>query len=220
MSLTAGLLRTASPSLRTRRPAFPICGGAFPEFPRNISRAQAELSAEPGNGCETTVPLNRISASSSLQKPSPPFRGEREGPRSGRVRWAVPRTGLSAPLTLPSPPGQRGERINKRRLPDISLTNVRRDGPRIFPGQPYPARTVGLKAGIHTGAAVAFCDRRASMDRGNNVAAVSPDCPSRGRASDKPRFRRRRSLGQRIALSACRNARRAAGRATNNRDRD
>src|SRR5467141_5200481 len=104
----AGRFRTASPSLRTRRHAFPICGGPFPEFPRNISRAQAELSAEPGGGCETTVPLNRISASSSLQRPSPPFRGEREGPakREGEVGGAANRfVGPPHPILSPRPAG-------------------------------------------------------------------------------------------------------------------
>jgi len=112
MSLTAGLFRTALPSLRTRRPAFPICGGAFPEFPRNIPRAQAELSAEPGGGCETTVPLNRISASSRLQKPSPPFRGEREGPpkREGEVGGAANRfVGPPHPALSPRPAGGEGK---------------------------------------------------------------------------------------------------------------
>ena len=45
--------------------------------------------------------------------PSPPFRGEREGPDpqgwEGEVGGATNR--LVAPLTLPSPPGQRGERV-------------------------------------------------------------------------------------------------------------
>jgi hypothetical protein len=44
-------------------------------------------------------------------------RGRRRGPGTPapeRVRWAAPQTGRSAPLTLPSPPGQRGERIEKR----------------------------------------------------------------------------------------------------------
>ncbi len=45
--------------------------------------------------------------------PSPPFRGEREGPgaqrREGEVGGAASANG-SAPLTLPSPPGRRGER--------------------------------------------------------------------------------------------------------------
>jgi hypothetical protein len=42
--------------------------------------------------------------------PSPPFRGEREGPgaerREGEVGDAANR--LGGPLTLPSPPGRRG----------------------------------------------------------------------------------------------------------------
>jgi hypothetical protein len=52
------------------------------------------------------------------KRPSPPFRGPSggrgRGPGAkapGRVRWATPLTASSAPLTLPSPPGQRGERV-------------------------------------------------------------------------------------------------------------
>ena len=55
--------------------------------------------------------------------PSPPVGGRGRGPArvslrptdlirgDGRVRRAAPRTGTSAPLTLPSPPGRRGERV-------------------------------------------------------------------------------------------------------------
>ena len=54
--------------------------------------------------------------STSVQDPSPSYRAEREGPakREGEVGGAA--TGSSAPLTLPSPPGQRGERVIKRRF--------------------------------------------------------------------------------------------------------
>jgi hypothetical protein len=49
--------------------------------------------------------------------PLRPSGGRGRGPSrsGGRVRWAVSRTGWSATLTLPSPPGRRGERISKRR---------------------------------------------------------------------------------------------------------
>jgi hypothetical protein len=62
--------------------------------------------------------MNRISATSYRQKsgrktPLRPFEGRGRGPRSGRVRWAAPGTGSSAPLTLSSPPGQRWERIKR-----------------------------------------------------------------------------------------------------------
>src|SRR5437016_5707693 len=33
----------------------------------------------------------------------------------GRVRWVAPRAYCSAPLTLPAPPGRRGERVNSPR---------------------------------------------------------------------------------------------------------
>jgi len=57
-------------------------------------------------------PSGRRTRLPSRESPSPPFRGEREGPRrdaSGRVRWAAPQTDWSAPLTLPSPPAGGGE---------------------------------------------------------------------------------------------------------------
>ena len=48
--------------------------------------------------------------------PSPPFRGEREGPVAERWEGEVGDATHSrtAPLTLPSPPGRRGERIKLR----------------------------------------------------------------------------------------------------------
>src|SRR4051812_31214320 len=56
--------------------------------------------------------------SPGVQDPSPPFRGEREGPApkawEGEVGGAA--TAFSAPLTLPSPPGRRGERVTKHRF--------------------------------------------------------------------------------------------------------
>jgi len=154
-----------------------------------------------------------ISASSSLQKPSPPFRGEREGPpkREGEVGGAANRfVGPPHPALSPRPAG---ERVNKRRLPDISLTNVRRDGPRIFPGQSHTRRgTCGTEAGIHTGAAVAFCDgerqwavRTMSLRFFRLIALVWVVLPI------SLAFRRPRSLGQRVTLGAGRNARRAPG---------
>jgi hypothetical protein len=47
------------------------------------------------------------------KSPSPPFRGEREGPVAERREGEVggPEAGTSAPLTLPSPPGQRVETV-------------------------------------------------------------------------------------------------------------
>ncbi len=91
-----------------------------------------------GADCKTTVQ----SLSPGLQEPLSALRGEREGPwrigdappdrrthacaaRGGRVRWAVPRPGSSAPLTLPSlPPPPAGERVRKRRFvsPDSPAT--------------------------------------------------------------------------------------------------
>src|SRR5712671_2241550 len=59
------------------------------------------------------------------ESPSPPFRGEREGP-ARRVRWAVPRAGSSAPLTLPSPPGRRGERVSRCRFAGHCVENYRK----------------------------------------------------------------------------------------------
>jgi len=40
--------------------------------------------------------------------PLRPSGGRGRGPRSGRVRWAAPGNGPSAPLTLPSPPASGG----------------------------------------------------------------------------------------------------------------
>jgi adenylate cyclase len=65
------------------------------------------------------VRVYRVGPKSPLPDPSRPESraplrpsgGRGRGPRSGRVRWAAPRTGTSAPLTQPSPPGQRGERV-------------------------------------------------------------------------------------------------------------
>ena len=48
---------------------------------------------------------------SESRAPLRPSGGRGRGPRSGRVRWVAPRTGTSAPLTLPSPPARRGERL-------------------------------------------------------------------------------------------------------------
>src|SRR6516165_5319332 len=48
--------------------------------------------------------------------PLRPSGGRGRGPtrRVGRVRWPELRTGPPAPLTLPSPPGRRGERVKLR----------------------------------------------------------------------------------------------------------
>jgi hypothetical protein len=58
--------------------------------------------------------------------PLRPSGGRGRGPRSGKVRWVAPQTGSSAPLTLPSPPGQRGERgKGARRRSHASAANLR-----------------------------------------------------------------------------------------------
>jgi CelD/BcsL family acetyltransferase involved in cellulose biosynthesis len=74
-------------------------------------------------GCRKLLPIG-ISLSDYIDalvdpaqpSPSPPSRGEREGPgrasaRAGEVGVVGNPTRPSAPLTLPSPPGRRGERI-------------------------------------------------------------------------------------------------------------
>ena len=88
----------------------------------------------PLHDCRSAQPS--ISVIRFARAPLRPSGGRGRGPRSGRVRWAMPRTGSSTPLTLPSPPGRRGERISKRRLREISLASFRKDSARIFPGQP------------------------------------------------------------------------------------
>jgi hypothetical protein len=53
----------------------------------------------------------------TANSPSPPFRGEREGPRRDRAGEGEVGSAAnylrSAPLTPPSPPGRRGERVKK-----------------------------------------------------------------------------------------------------------
>jgi hypothetical protein len=74
--------------------------------------------------------------------PSPPFRGEREGPDpqgwEGEVGGATNR--LVGPLTLPSPPGQRGERVKGAASEPHLGANLRKAGPYTFPGQPCAMR--------------------------------------------------------------------------------
>src|SRR5208282_6425870 len=70
-------------------------------------------------------------------------RGREPSRSDGRVRWAMPRTDASAPLTLPSPPGRRGERVKLLRgvgTPSASFAGCDRipDGtfePRLELGQ-------------------------------------------------------------------------------------
>jgi len=73
--------------------------------PGNRRRLQTYRSAQPN-----------ISVIRFARAPLRPSGGRGRGPRSGRVRWTVPRTGSSAPLTLPSPPGRRGERVSRFRF--------------------------------------------------------------------------------------------------------
>jgi hypothetical protein len=80
--------------------------------------------------------------SSGCKSPSPPFRGRGRGPRSGRLRWAVLRTGSSAPSPCPLP-RPAGERVSRCRLREISLTNFRKDSAGIFPGQTCSGRGSG-----------------------------------------------------------------------------
>ena len=80
-------------------------------------------------GCRPAQPDRRNS-------PSPPLGGRGRGPRSGKVRWAARRTGTSAPLTLPSPPGRRGERENHSRF-EPNFAGKPRE--KAFPRQPCGA---------------------------------------------------------------------------------
>src|SRR6202011_3066826 len=73
---------------------------------------------------------------SPARSPSPPFRGEREGPAKweGEVGGATDRfAGLPHPA---SPPGRRGERIGKRCLREISLASFRKDSLEFSPDGP------------------------------------------------------------------------------------
>src|SRR5437660_6245230 len=73
--------------------------GPLPDPPRPESRAPLRPSGGRGRG-----PWR-------IGDAPPDRRTLARAERGGRVRWAAPRAGTSAPLTLPSPPGQRGERV-------------------------------------------------------------------------------------------------------------
>ena len=94
---------------------FAVDGAVFFDFDEELGVGQADAVA--GGGAEkvrvlaarTLIAIGSIQPSAS---PSPPFRGEREGPApqawQGEVDGGA-ELGSSAPLTLPSP-GRRGER--------------------------------------------------------------------------------------------------------------
>ena len=52
------------------------------------------------------VRVYRVGPRPVSRAPLRPSGGRGRGPRSGRVRWAAPRTGTSDPLIPPSPPGR------------------------------------------------------------------------------------------------------------------
>jgi TolB-like protein/class 3 adenylate cyclase len=81
--------------------------------------------------------------------PLRPSGGRGRGPRSGRVRWAVLRTGTSAPLTQPSPPGQRGERVKSA---SFELNFAGKPSERSSPNPP-PLAGEGSARGARVGAA-------------------------------------------------------------------
>src|SRR5947209_13755510 len=88
-----------------------------------------------GNGCRLIVPLNRISTvylyHPVCESPSPPFRGEREGPAKREGEVDVSRASLSAPPTLPPPPGRRGGGYLNNDVPGNPPADFRKGSPRI-----------------------------------------------------------------------------------------
>jgi hypothetical protein len=60
--------------------------------------------------------------------------------RVGRVRWAAPQTGSSVPLTLPSPPGRRGETVKRAPLEPTLAATLFKHCPSTISGQPYAVR--------------------------------------------------------------------------------
>ena len=99
--------------------------------PGNLCRLRACGPAEP-----------RAAASPSTAAPLRPPGGRGRGPSrvslrptdsirgDGRVRWEL---GSSAPLTLPSPPSQRGEREKERPGKQVLVANLCKDCPFRFP---------------------------------------------------------------------------------------
>ena len=82
-----------------------------------LSPASGRAARGNGDNCKLIVPRNRTSlfVIRFARAPLRPSGGRGRDPRSGRVRWAVPRTGWSAPLTQPSPPGRRHTPRKSRR---------------------------------------------------------------------------------------------------------
>ena len=110
-------------------------------------------------------PLPKPPRSESTTAPLRPSRGRGRGPwriadappdrrtharaeRGGRVRWAAARTGTSAPLTPPFPPGRRGERVKSASFEPnfagkpserFSPDSPAQAGGRSAPSEPKPA---------------------------------------------------------------------------------
>src|SRR5260370_42626588 len=70
------------------------------------------LGGEGRNTGHSNSEQNRLSPAAAKSPLRPPG-GRGRGPRSGRVRCMALLTGLTAPLTQPSRPGRRGERVKK-----------------------------------------------------------------------------------------------------------
>jgi hypothetical protein len=88
---------------RVKCPAPPVIGPAG-----DADAGRPRTAHGRGPKCATKAPFRP----SGGREPAPDaIRGK--GPRSGKVRWAEPLIGASAPLILPSPPGRREERVRK-----------------------------------------------------------------------------------------------------------
>ena len=80
-------------------------------------KAAAPAAIGPAGNADTNGagPAHGQAPQSATKAPLRPSGGRGRGPArsDGRVRWAMPRTGSSTALTLPSPPDQRGDREPK-----------------------------------------------------------------------------------------------------------
>jgi hypothetical protein len=108
-----------------------------------LSRFRARLSGE-SNSAAHRSPRNRKCRSRRHgvrgKAPLRPSGGRGRGPGAtapGKVRWAAPQTSVTAPLTLPSPPGRRGERGEERVIGSKFRGN---SVPRISPDSPAQKR--------------------------------------------------------------------------------
>jgi general secretion pathway protein K len=94
-------------------------------------------------GCSIAAPATESTqvGGTAFEERAPlrPSGGRGRGPSrsDGRVRWAAPRECSSAPLTLPSPPGRRGERGEER---VIGSKFRGKSAAPIFPDSPAPSR--------------------------------------------------------------------------------